>query len=219
MAKQPRKYSRPHSKKLVVVQTEASIKAMEQFVNRTMSSLYALDVILYYIADESVADKANQQVRDLFDSKIEQFDKDISKLKRQVEENAVDMPDYDEAHSSEYKIYSPLCSVFLKLIRKFETNTQLIDALWLDGEIPSSVRKTKTTKLARHLANISRQVVNASNNAMAIAKDQGKVGEIDSTLKEMEQKNSSELLSEAGQAVDEANHENTVEAEAETEAA
>ena len=219
MAKQPRKYSRPHSKKMVVVQTEASIKAMEQFVNRTMSSLYALDVILYYIADESVADKANQQVRDLFDSKIEQFDKDISKLRRQVEENAVDMPNYDEAHSSEYKIYSPLCSVFLKLINKFETNTQLIDALWLDGEIPSSVRKTKTTKLARHLANISRQVVNASNNAMLIAKDQGKVGEIDSTLKEMEQKNSSELLSEAGQAVDEANHENTVEAEAETEAA
>lgn len=219
MAKQPRKYSRPHSKKLVVVQTEASIKAMEQFVNRTMSSLYALDVILYYIADESVADKANQQVRDLFDSKIEQFDKDISKLKRQVEENAVDMPDYDESHSSEYKIYSPLCSVFLKLIRKFETNTQLIDALWLDGEIPSSVRKTKTTKLARHLANISRQVVNASNHAMLIAKEQGKVGEIDSTLKEMEQKNSSELLSEAGQAVDDANNENTVEAEAETEAA
>lgn len=219
MAKQPRKYSRPHSKKLVVVQTEASIKAMEQFVNRTMSSIYALDVILYYIADESVADKANQQVRDLFDSKIEQFDKEISKLKRQVEENAVDMPDYDESHSSEYKIYSPLCSVFLKLIRKFETNTQLIDALWLDGEIPSSVRKTKTTKLARHLANISRQVVNTSNHAMLIAKEQGKVGEIDSTLKEMEQKNSSELLSEAGQAVDDANNENTVEAEAETEAA
>ena len=215
MAKQPRKYSRPHSKKMVVVQTEASIKAMEQFVNRTMSSLYALDVILYYIADESVADKANQQVRDLFDSKIEQFDKDISKLRRQVEENAVDMPNYDEAHSSEYKIYSPLCSVFLKLINKFETNTQLIDALWLDGEIPSSARKTKTTKLARHLANISRQVVNASNNAMVIAKDQGKVGEIDSTLKEMEQKNSSELLSEAGQAADEAKHENTVEAETE----
>lgn len=219
MAKQPRKYSRPHSKKLVIVQTEASIKAMEQFVNRTMSALYALDVILYYIADESVADKANQQVRDLFDSKIEQFDKEISKLKRQVEENAVDMPDYDESHTSEYRIYSPLCSVFLKLIRKFETNTQLIDALWLDGEIPSSARKTKTTKLARHLANISRQVVNASNNAMLIAKDQGKVGEIDNALKEMEQKNSSELLTEAGQAVDEANQESRVEEESETEAA
>lgn len=202
MAKQVRKYSRPHSKKMVVVNTEAGIQAMDQFVNRTMSSLYALDVILFYIADELVAEKANEQVRELLEEKLSHFNSEVKKLKKMVEESEVEMPEYTQNHSTEYKIYSPLCSVFIKLIHKFELNTQLIDALWLDGEIPSSVRKKKTIKLARHLRNISRQIVNISKNAMVIARQQGKEKEIDSALKELQQRPSNELLNEASNATE-----------------
>ncbi len=44
-----------------------------------MYAIYALDVILFYIGDDEVADAANQQVKDLFDTKSELFQNEIQK--------------------------------------------------------------------------------------------------------------------------------------------
>ncbi|WP_419236934.1 hypothetical protein ACN08L_00350 (plasmid) [Photobacterium leiognathi subsp. mandapamensis] len=59
-----RNYSRPSLEKLVVVNNEAAIEALDTYVNKAMYAIYALDVILFYIGDDEVADAANQQVKE-----------------------------------------------------------------------------------------------------------------------------------------------------------
>lgn len=82
-------------------------------------------------------------------------------------------------------IYSPLCATYLKLIKKFELNTNLIDQLWLNAEITSAVRNTKVRKLGRHLRNVSREINNASRQAMSIARNEGKEAEVKESIKEL----------------------------------
>lgn len=186
MANQKRRYSRPVMKKMITVNSEASIDAMENYVNQTMSALYALDVILFYIGSKEVADKANERVHELFAEKIKGFSDSNSKYQRLAEELDVEDMEYTEQRSQEYKIYSPLCFQYIKLMNKFESNINLIDALWMSGEIPSGQRKDKTTKASRHLRNISRQIVNISRQAMTIARSEGKEADIEEAMKEIE---------------------------------
>lgn len=191
MAEKPttkkREYSRPSLKKVLVVNSEASINAVETFVKRTMASIYRLDVILFFIADEDVAKQANGKVAEIFAEKIRMFDTEIAKLEAKVSDLGVseeDM-DYSDQRAEEFKIYSPLCATYIKLIMKFERYTNLTDLLWLENELPSSERNKKVRKLRSHLGNVSRQVVNASRSAMAIAQSEGKEEDVIEAVTEL----------------------------------
>lgn len=185
MAKQKRKYSRPSIDKLLVVNSQSSIDACEQYVNRTMSSLYALDVILFYIADGLVAESANEEVKSIFDLKHDVFDSKIASLSEEVEAAEADETKYTEEFSKTYKIYSPLCASYLKLILKFERSINLIDSLWFAGEKTSKQRTEEVIKLGRHLRNLSSQINNISSRAMVIARNEGKEDAIKEAVKEI----------------------------------
>jgi hypothetical protein len=183
---QKRRYSRPVLKKMITVNSEASIDAMENYVNRTMSALYALDVILFYIGSKEVADKANEKVHDLFAEKIQAFNASHAKYQRMSEDLDIEDMEYTQQRSQEYKIYSPLCSLYLKMMNKFEANINLMDALWLAGEMKSGEHKDKVVKASRHLRNISRQIVNISRQAMEVARNEGKAEDIQEAMNEIE---------------------------------
>ena len=183
--KNQRKYSRPALKKMLVVNSEASLDAVESYVKPTMSAIYALDVILYYIGSEEVAKQANTKIADLFEQKLKVFDAEIDKLQTRVNESEIEEIEYTQQRAEEYMIYSPLCATYLKLIKKFELNTNLIDRLWLNAEISSSERNKQVLKLGRHLRNVSRQVINASRQAMNIAKSEGKDAVVKESIKEL----------------------------------
>ncbi|GMQ49664.1 hypothetical protein [Vibrio sp. 10N] len=189
-----RKYSRPNIERQLVVNSQSSIDACENFVNRTMSSLYALDVILYYIADGQVAEAANDEVKRIFDAKHDVFDQDVLKLSERVEACEADEAKYTEEFSRNYKIYSPLCASYLKLIMKFERCINLIDSLWFAGEVTSKSRTTQVMKLGRHLRNLSSQINNISRRAMEIARNEGKESEVTEAVKEI---GAEEALAEA----------------------
>lgn len=194
MANNKRKYSRPNIDRQLVVNSQSSIDACENYVNRTMSSLYALDVILFYIADGQVAETANDEVKRIFDSKHDVFDKDILKLTEKVEACEADEAKYTEEFSRNYKIYSPLCASYLKLIMKFERCINLIDSLWFAGELTSKNRTTQVMKLGRHLRNLSSQINNISRRAMEIARNEGKESEVTEAVKKI---GAEEALTEA----------------------
>ncbi|GAM71757.1 hypothetical protein JCM19236_6340 [Vibrio sp. JCM 19236] len=181
-----RKYSRPALKKVVVVNSEASIDAMGAYVNQTMSAIYSLDVILFYIGSEQVAEEANSKINELFEQKLAVFDKEISKLQGLVDEHDIEEIEYTEQRTKEYKVYSPLCATYIRLFKKFELNTNLIDRLWLNGELSSSQRNGKVLKLGRHMRNVSRQVINMSKVAMKLAQNEGKEAEVNESLKEID---------------------------------
>lgn len=191
MAKQPttkkaatkRKYSRPSIDKMLVVNSEGLITGVETYVNKTMAALYALDVILFYIDENNIADMANDKASELFDAKRQIFMNDIAKYKRMAEE--IDAPqecNYQEQIAKTYKIYSPLCSQYLDLIQKAEFITNVIDALWLSGGMKSSVRNKQVRNLSIHMKNISNEIVNISNNAMTLARNKGK--DVEDSVKE-----------------------------------
>ncbi|MEZ9900208.1 hypothetical protein AB4332_03765 [Vibrio breoganii] len=194
MAKQAkRKYSRPALKKVVVVNSEASIDAMSQYVNQTMSAIYSLDVILFYIGSAQVAEEANARVDNLFEQKLQLFDKEITKLQKIVEENEIEEISYSQQRTKDYKVYSPLCATYIKLFKKFELNTNLIDRLWLNGELSSAQRNGKVLKLGRHMRNVSRQVINMSKMAMKVAQSEGKEDEVNASLKEIDPDNNGKI--------------------------
>lgn len=180
-----RKYSRPSLKKLVVVNSEASINAMDSYVNQTMSAIYSLDVILFYIGSEQVSEEANAKVNELFEQKITTFDKSVRNYQQLVDDNDIEEIDYTEQRTREYKLYSPLCGTYIRLFKKFELTTNLIDRLWLNGQLSSSERNHRVLKLSRHMRNVSRQVINMSKAAMKLAQQEGKEAEVNESLKEI----------------------------------
>lgn len=183
----PRKYSRPSIKKMLVVNSEISIEAVETYVKRTLSALYQLDVILYYIGSEEVADAANEKVEKLFDGKLKAFNQDIKKLQDKVEElGDLEEIKYTEQSDREFLIYSPLSARYLKLIKKFEMNTNLIDQLWMNAEMKSSTRKTENNALRSHLRNISNQIVNIARTAMKVAEHEGKKKLVEDEMKALD---------------------------------
>lgn len=213
-----RKYSRPSIEKLLVVHSESSIDACENYVNRTMSSLYALDVILFYIADGSVAEAANTEVKNIFDKKHETFDKTILALNTKIEEAGAEESKYTEEFSKKYKIYSPLCSSYLSLILKFERCINLIDGLWLAAEMDSGKRTKEVMALGRHLRNLSRQINNIARRSMEIARNEGKETEVAEAVREI---GAEEALTEAviDEKVTKSKETNKESATTETEAA
>ncbi|WP_413694405.1 hypothetical protein [Psychromonas sp. KJ10-2] len=168
-----RKYSRPVLSKTLSMHSEASILALDQYITRTMSSLYALDVILFYIGDDSVAEVANEKVQGIFQEKIKLFNENIAKYNKTMEENEFERVSYTMSKEKEFKIYSPLASTYLNMMGKFELVTNLIDSIWLGGEMTSRVRKDRVVKLSIHMRNISQQISNIAKNAMTLAKSTG----------------------------------------------
>jgi hypothetical protein len=193
MAKQPRKiaekkreYSRPSMEKMLVVNSEGLITGVETYVNKTMSSLYALDVILFYIGDNDLADMANDKAADSLEKKLEIFNKRIAKYKHMSQQ----CDDFKEAEyqvqiSRTYKIYSPLCSIYLNLIQKAELITNLIDGIWLVGGMKSKVRNERVRNLSTEMRVISHELKNISENAMKVARNKGEetAKAVDETIK------------------------------------
>ena len=202
--KRTRKYSRPALRKMLVVNSEASLDAVESYVKPTMSAIYALDVILFYIGSEEVAKQANEKMAEMLEKKLCVFDEEIQKLQAKVNEHCDEDIEYTQQRSEEYMIYSPLCATYLKLIKKFEMNTNLIDQLWLNAEITSAARNTKVRKLGRHLRNVSREIKNASRQAMSIARNEGKEAEVKASIEELgvDSQTSEEILDVTAQAME-----------------
>lgn len=183
--KTKRSYSRPAIRKQLTVYSDTALNAVETYMKPTMSAIYALDVILYFISDEATSDAANEMVSGIFDAKLKGFNDDISKYQQISEENELSEIEYSKEHCHEYLIYSPLCGQYIQLIKKFDLLTSLIDQLWLNGFISSKKRNKDIVKLKRHLMNVSRQVINASRTAMKLAKAQGKESDVENSIAEL----------------------------------
>ena len=181
-----RKYSRPVITKTLVMNSEASLKALDSYINKTLSNLYALDVILYIIGNDDAAEAANEEVKSIFDKKIEQFNKEFNKYKPMIEELDLNAADYPEGMQKEFKIYCPLGAVYLRMISKFELVTNQVDTIWINGEMPSRERKKKVKAMSDHMRNVSAQVSNISKRAMIAAKAEGKGAEAAQKMKELE---------------------------------
>ncbi|AUI88817.1 hypothetical protein BS333_20800 (plasmid) [Vibrio azureus] len=173
-----RKYSRPAIKKILSVNSESAINAVETYMNKTLSAIYALDVILFYISDEATSEAANQKVADLFDEKMKFFNKKINHYNKIVEDGGMMDIVWTQEFSEEYLIFSPLCGQYIQLIKKFDILTSLIEQAWLNGHIPSSERKGRQKSLQSHMRNVSRYVLNASQTAMRLAQSAGKEKEV-----------------------------------------
>jgi cell division FtsZ-interacting protein ZapD len=181
-----RKYSRPMIKKMITVNTEEAIRAMEQYVNRTMSQLYLLDVVLFHIADKEFAEEQNSKVEEILAGKLKELDKNIAKLQAFVDDNDIEeLSGFSEQQSHEYKIYSPLCSRYLKLFTKFDVYMTLIDRIWMDGEMPSGERGTKQIKMSRHFKNVSNEIKNLGLNALSKARESGQEKEVFDSVKDI----------------------------------
>ena len=176
-----RNYSRPYMEKTIEVNSHFAILAMENYINRTMSSLYALDVILYYIADESVANRANEAVNELLKEKLDYCNKKIQEMTKDIEEKElVSISGYTGSLTQDYRVYSPLGMKYLNLILKFDLIASLTHTLWFNDEdsIDSSQNKKSLNKYHYHLKNISSAINNATRRSMVIAKSQGKEEEV-----------------------------------------
>lgn len=183
MAEQ-RKYSRPMIKKMITVSTEEAIRAIEQYVNRTMSQLYLLDVVLFYIADKEFAEEQNNKAEEILSRKMQELNAHIGKLQEFIDENDIEeLSGFTEQQSREYKIYSPLCSRYLKLFIKFDIYMMLIDRIWMEGEMPSGERGRKQTKMARHFRNISGEIKNLGTAALNKVRDSGQEKEVYESVK------------------------------------
>ncbi|BBM67913.1 hypothetical protein VA249_45590 (plasmid) [Vibrio alfacsensis] len=180
--KENRSYSRPAIKKVLSVKSESAISAVDTYLNSTLSAIYALDVILFFISDEATSEAANSKVSATFDEKLKFFNKKIHTAQKQVEEMELDEIVYTQEFTKEYLVFSPLCGQYIQLMKKFDILTNLIDQLWLNGQISSGERKEQNNKLQRHMLNVSRHVINASRTAMRLAQAAGKEKEVQESV-------------------------------------
>jgi hypothetical protein len=179
--KKKRSYSRPYMEQNIKVNSHFAVLAMENYINRTMSSLYALDVILFYIADEEIARQANQKVNKLLNEKLEFCNNKIEQMNDTIEKGGfMPISGYTGSMAKDYLIYSPLGLKYLDLILKFDQIAMLTHTLWFHDElsVDSSQNKKSLSKCHYHLKNISDSINNATRRAMVIAKNQGKEEEV-----------------------------------------
>ena len=184
--KNKRTYSRPYMEKTIEVNSHFAILAMENYINRTMSSLYALDVILYYIADEELASQANKKVNELLTEKLDYCNAKIKHMNTKIEDGGfMSVSGYTGSLTQDYRIYSPLGLKYLNLILKFDLIASLTHTLWFHDEnsVDSGQNKKSLNKYHYHLKNISDSINNATRRAMVIAKNQGKEEEVLAAVK------------------------------------
>jgi|GEM_PF-4790557 len=183
------KYSRPCLSKMITIQSENTIQIMDNLVNQTMSSLYTIEVILNFMGNETVTDEANETVSKFLKGKVKQFDDEIKSLKKKCDDLDVDVDDFNFSYSLprsyDYKIYSPLCSTFLKLVLKYDQIVMLVDTLWVNDEMSRKARKDYFYKHQQHMRNISRRMINVSRQAYFAAKSTGNEKEVQEALQEV----------------------------------
>lgn len=194
MAKNPapikRAYSRPSLTKLVVLNSEMSIQAFEKYVKRTMAALYRLDVILFFIGSEELAEKANKEVnlelKELLAKQVNEHRK-LQEIAARVEAEDDELiePDWPDQRSQEFKIYSPLCALYLKVLAKFEANQVLMKKLWLNGEYDSNLKHKKLKSMSIHLRNVSHHIINHSRLTMEVARNEGKTKDVEMSIHAM----------------------------------
>lgn len=192
MAKQPKRtYSRPVLNKLMNVSSEVSLGLMDHYANKTMSSIYFLDLVLFYMVSEEVAMQENEKIADELDVRINSMKKDIEKYEHMAEQAGIDINDdssfeWSINKSIEYKVYSPLCAKYLNLITRVDRLVTILAQLWINGEIKPNQYKRKTVAIRTSVVQFSRSILNSAKRAHLFAKESNKREEIESSMKELE---------------------------------
>lgn len=192
MAKQiKRTYSRPVLNKLMNISSEVSLGLMEHYANKTMSSIYFLDLVLFYIASEEVAMQENEKIADLLDVRINSMKKDIEKYELMAEQAGINVNDgssfeWSINKSIEYKVYSPLCAKYLMLITMVDRLVTILAQLWIHGELKPNQYKRKTVAIRTSVVQFSRSILNSAKRAHQVAKESNKKEEIELSMKELE---------------------------------
>ncbi|ELA9367474.1 hypothetical protein QUN99_003364 [Vibrio parahaemolyticus] len=194
MAKKPvqkkREYSRPSLTKMLILNTQMAQDAYQDYVKRTMAALYRLDVILFFIGSEDMAEAANVSMEEelkLLLKKQSKVSTELLSLMQKVEDEGSKLlePTYPPVTIEEFKIYSPLCATYLKVINMFENNIKTIEMLWLNGEMPSRLKHKKIRSLSIQLRNISHKMINKSRGTMELARNEGKAVDVDESIKSL----------------------------------
>ncbi|NGZ66623.1 hypothetical protein G6Z92_06435 [Vibrio aestuarianus subsp. cardii] len=207
MAKKPvqkkREYSRPSLTKMLRLNTQMAQDAYQDYVKRTMAALYRLDVILFFIGSEEMAEAANISMEEelrLLLKKQSKVSIELRELMKKIEEegNELDEPEYPPVTIEEFKIYSPLCATYLKVINMFENNIKTIEMLWLNGEMTSRLKHKKIRSLSIQLRNISHKIINKSRGTMELARSEGKDVDVTESIKSLgiEQDDGQDVVSE-----------------------
>ncbi|KLV03503.1 hypothetical protein ABT56_18895 [Photobacterium aquae] len=201
------KYSKPYLLHDLTVYTDGAIRLTNFYVPKVLNSLFQLDVVLYYIANEEMAKKANEKANELLDRETDRVMKLLDGANDMVKKKSLtDNIEYSMSFAKKYKLQTPLAGKFIKLIQSVDQFNRALDVMWLNGELDSQSRVKRLKRLNASLLNLSGTLYNIGINALKVAQEQGHGEDIESTLKEnnvvVDKKQMTEEDLEADSAVD-----------------
>lgn len=176
--KEQHKYSRPWVEIMLATETEQMnrLGKRDRAISRTLNNLYLLDVIMYFISDDDLADKANDKANAVLDELNAYIGKLDKKLKAQVEEyelegDHLEIVSHTVREVNTYKAYCPLAKRFLRTMSRSENMFRLINTAWLEAEVISRKECRNYTRGLDTLIRLTiNQIKNTAFHAQVMAK-------------------------------------------------
>lgn len=172
------KYSRPWVEIMLATETEQMnrLGKRDHAISRTLNNLYLLDVIMYFISDDDIADKANDKANAALNELNQYINKLDKKLKAQVEEyqsedDHLEIVNHTVREVNTYKAYCPLAKRFLRTMSRSENMFRLINTAWLEAEVISRKECRNFTRGLDSLVRVTiNQIKNTAYHAQVMAK-------------------------------------------------
>jgi len=195
-------FSQPQLSRQVILKTGIAQNVYARVAHRFNQSLFNLDVIMRIsFPDKDMMDALAEQISTEFKATNEALDQAIEQIKAASKDagidpdNSVNLPSYSNVQTFDVNMRTPTFAQFLKILAKLDHLTMLFEMMWLNGEVSSQFRLSKSKEWQTMTIRLANKIIARERNARSAAEKKGDKEAIDQeTLDQTEDINENEDL-------------------------
>lgn len=164
--------SRPNLVDSLTLDTEVAQRIYQRTFQEVLRNVYSLSIVARIVSDdETSTDELNDLVVEKFSGMSELLDKEMARLKKLRDDNAITAsPKYSNPLELEVEVSSPLASQYLQLIKKLDLIVKLLDCLWLAEELTAKQKLRGEYEWQRRLIKLANQIRDTYNRSRSMNK-------------------------------------------------
>lgn len=179
-------FSQPQLTRMVTLKTGIAQNAYNRVAHRFNQSLFNLDVIMRIsFSDKEMMDALTEQIDTEFKASNEALDIAIEQIKVAAKDAGIDpdntanLPSYSNVQTFEVNMRTPTYAQFLKILSKLDYLTMLLEMMWLNGEVTSQFRLSKSKEWQSMTIRLANKIIARERNARSAAEKKGDKEAID----------------------------------------
>lgn len=179
-------FSQPQLTRMVTLKTGIAQNAYNRVAHRFNQSLFNLDVIMRIsFSDKEMMDALTEQIDTEFKASNEALDIAIDQIKVAANDAGIDpdntanLPSYSNVQTFEVNMRTPTYAQFLKILSKLDYLTMLLEMMWLNGEVTSQFRLSKSKEWQTMTIRLANKIIARERNARSAAEKKGDKDAID----------------------------------------